>query len=348
MLLLDQSTIARLLTMDACIEVMAGALATLARGDAVQPLRPIMPIPGADGSVLALMPSFLGAPRGVAVKVITVFPGNHGSALDAHQGAVLLFDADDGRLLGVFDATAITAIRTAAVSGLATRLLAREDARRLAIIGSGVQARTHLDAMLAVRRIERVAIWSRSADRAAAFAGEAARRGVEARVAASAAAAVRDADVVCTTTSAREPVLCGEWLPRGVHVNAVGASQRTARELDTEAVVRSRLFVDRRESALREPGDIIAPLEEGAITADHIVAELGEIVTGRSAGRTTSDEITLFKSLGLAIEDLAAAQWLYARAARDGAGQWVELGGLRGAAAPTGARPGASATEGGR
>ena len=329
MLLLDQPTIARLLTMDACIDVMAEALATLARGDAVQPLRPIMPIPGAEGSVLALMPSFLGAPRGVGVQVITVFPGNHGTALDSHQGAVLLFDADDGRLLGVFDATAITAIRTAAVSGLATRLLARDDATKLAIIGSGVQARTHLEAMLAVRPFARLAIWSRSAERAAAFAREAAARGIETTLAASAADAVRDADVVCTTTSAREPVLRGEWLPRGVHVNAVGASVRAARELDSEAVVRSRLFVDRRESALREPGDIIVPLEEGAITPDHIVAELGEVVIGRAAGRASPDEITLFKSLGLAIEDLAAAQWLYATAQRDGAGQWVELGGVR-------------------
>lgn len=331
-LLLDQATIARLLTMEACIAVMAEALATLARGDAVQPLRPIMPIPGAEGSVLALMPSFLGAPRGVGVKVITVFPGNHGTALDSHQGAVLLFDADDGRLLGIFDATAITAIRTAAVSGLATRLLAREDASKLAIVGSGVQARTHLDAMLAVRSFTRLAIWSRSAERAAAFGREAAARGIETVIAPSAADAVRDADVVCTTTSAREPVLRGAWLRPGVHVNAVGASQRTARELDTEAVVRSRLYVDRRESALREPGDIIVPLEEGAITPEHIVAELGDVVIGRAAGRVGAEEITLFKSLGLAIEDLAAAQWLYERATRDGEGHSIDLGGSRSSA----------------
>lgn len=330
MLLLDQPTITRLLTMESCIGVMADVLATLARGGAVQPLRTVMPIPGAEGSVFALMPSFIGEPRCVGVKVITVFPGNHGTRLDSHQGAVLLFDADDGRLLAMMDATAITAIRTAAVSGVATRLLARPDATELAILGSGVQARTHLEAMLLVRRIARVTIWSRDAGRAEALAEHARTRfGVDARVASSAADALRDAHIVCTTTSAREPVLSGAWLGAGMHVNAVGASVRSARELDTRAVVRSRLFVDRRESALREPGDILVPLEEGAITPEHIVAEIGDLLVGTAEGRQSSDEITLFKSLGLAVEDLAAAHWLYERARRDGEGMEAELGGRR-------------------
>ena len=331
-LVLGDRDVRALLSMEECIDVMAGALATLSRGDAVLPLRPMIRLPD-SANIFALMPAYLGAPKSVGVKVITVFPGNHGSALDAHQGAVLLFDADNGRLLAVLDATTITAIRTAAVSGVATRLLAREDADDLAILGAGVQGRSHLEAMLAVRPVKRLRVWSRTSANARALANHAAEyHGVHAEVAADPASAVQGASIVCTTTASRDPVLEGAWLAPGAHVNAVGACIPTARELDSNAVVRAKLYVDRRESALAEPGDILIPLQDGEITSTHLVAEIGELLIddgARRLGRQNDDEVTLFKSLGLAVEDLAAAHFLYEKALREGAGQHVSLGGLR-------------------
>jgi ornithine cyclodeaminase len=224
------------------------------------------------------------------------------------------------------DAASITAIRTAAVSGVATRLLARKDARVLAILGAGVQARSHLDAMMAVRPFSTVRVWSRTRAHAQAIADRAvATYGVEASVSSDAAGAVRGANVICTVTASREPVLCGEWLDAGAHVNAVGASLPTTRELDTEAVRRARIVVDRRESALNEAGDILIPMREGAIDAGSIVAELGELIIGARRARQSEREITLCKSLGIAVEDLACAHDLRLRAIDTGRGTWIEL-----------------------
>lgn len=328
-LLLDDGDVRRLLPMAACMDVMAQALGALARGEAILPLRPILPLPDRRGA-LAMMPAWLESPPALGLKVISYFPANLGTAQDTHQGAVLLFDTSNGRLLAILDATSITAIRTAAVSGVATRLLARPEARTLALLGSGVQAQTHLAAMLEARPGLRVRVWSRDRDRVAAFIrGAAARFGCDVEAAASARDAVHEADVVCTVTSAREPVLEGVWLAPGTHVNAVGSSIRSARELDTAAVVRSRMFVDRRESAAAEAGDFIIPKQEGAIGDDHIVGELGELLLDRIPGRRNATEITLFKSLGLAVEDLAAAHHIYQQALATGAGTRLDLGGTR-------------------
>ena len=284
-LILSRSDIALLLPMRECIDVMADALSALTRGDAILPLRQVLRLPDAK-SAFAVMPAYLGQPKAVGAKVITVFPDNHGTSLDSHQGAVLLFEAEHGSLAAVMDASSITAIRTAAVSGLATRLLAREDATELAILGTGVQARTHLEAVRAVRGVNHVRVWSRSREAVRAFAeGESRRHDVHVEPASSARAAVEGADIVCTVTASREPVLAGEWLRNGAHVNAVGASLPFARELDTAAVARSRLYVDRRESALNEAGDFLIPRREGAIGDDHIVGELGEVLLGRVPGR---------------------------------------------------------------
>jgi ornithine cyclodeaminase len=326
-LVVDQAEVGRLLPVADCIAVMETALATLARGDAVLPLRTVLWNPEKTGA-FASMPAFLGAPRAFAVKVITVVPGN--VAYDCHQGAVLLFDADDGRLRAIADATEITAIRTAAVSGLATRLLAREEARTLAILGSGTQARTHVSAMLAVRRFEEVRVVSRNPEKARAFAErEAARHGVAVLAVAGAEDAVRGADVVCAATSATTPVVLGEWLAPGAHVNAVGACVPSARELDGAAVAKARLFVDRRESTLAEAGDFLLARAEGLVGDDHIVAELGELLIGRAVGRRSADEVTVFKSLGIAVEDLASAHEIWRRAEAEGAGTRVSLGGSR-------------------
>jgi ornithine cyclodeaminase len=328
-LVVNQAEVTRLLPMGECIEAMGRALLALARDEVVLPLRQVVRLPDGSG-VLASMPAVAGHIGALGLKCITVFPGNHGTELDAHQGAVLLFEASRGRLLAVMDATAITAIRTAAVSALATRLLAREDAGDLAILGSGVQARTHLKALSLVRPLRRVRAWSRDPRRVGAFAEDAAKRlGIAVEPAGSARQAVEGADLVCTTTSSREPVLAGEWIAPGAHVNAVGASIPTSRELDSAAVARARLFVDRRESALNEAGDVLVPRREGAIGDDHIQGEIGELLAGRVPGRRSRDEVTLFKSLGLAVEDVASAHLIHANATAAGAGTWVELGGGR-------------------
>ena len=326
-LIVSHADVERLLTMPACIDLMADALAGLARGEALLPLRTVIRLhSGRDA--FGAMPAVLGG--AIGAKVITVFPGNDATPYESHIGVVLYFEETNGRLLAILDASSITAIRTAAVSGLATRLLAREDATDLAIFGSGTQARTHLEAMRCVRPIERVRVWSRNADNARRFAASAhAATGLPVEAMADAATAVRGAHIVCTTTASREPVLRGEWLEPGVHVNAVGASLAVARELDTPAVVMSRLYVDRRESAMAEAGDFLVPRDEGAITNDHIVAELGDVVLGRAPGRRTAQEVTLFKSLGLAIEDIASARFIHERARESGAGTWVALGGLK-------------------
>ena len=321
----DAATVRRLLPMDRCIEVMADALSALARGRAVNPLRSILGLPFGDNA-LAVMPGALAEPPTFGVKVISVFPGNREAGLETHQGVVLLFEAEHGQPVALVDASEVTAIRTAAVSGAATRALARGDADVLAILGSGTQARTHLEAMLAVRPVRRVRAWSPTRERREAFAAEATQRhGVEVVAADEPRAAVESASLVCTVSGASEPVVRGEWLAPGCHVNAIGSALPTARELDGEAVRRARLFVDRRESALNESGDILLAMREGAIGEDHIVAELGEVLIGSAQGRTDPDEITLFKSLGLAVEDVAAARAVLDAARREGAGTNVRL-----------------------
>ncbi len=328
-LIISQREVPALLPMDACADLMAETLRTLSRGDAVLPLRNLVRIPDGSG-LLGLMPAYLGSPRVMGLKAVSVMPGNHGTEYDSHQGVVLLFEVEHGCLLAVIDATSITAIRTAAVSAAATRLLAREDAHDLAILGSGVQAATHLTAMHAARPLRRVRIWSRDPARARAFVErESGRSACRIEQVADARAAVLGADLICTTTASREPVLLGDWIAPGAHINAVGACFPTWRELDTRAVARSRLYVDRRESALHEAGDFLIPKGEGAIGEDHIVGEVGEVLLGRVPGRRSPEEITLFKSLGIAVEDLAAAHHIYRSALERGMGTAIELGGLR-------------------
>ena len=328
-LIVNETEVRRLLPMAECLGVMEQALAALARGEALLPLRQVLMLPGGAGA-FAAMPAHLSEPACMGLKVISVFPGNHGTELDSHQGAVLLFETERGRLLAIMDASSITAIRTAAVSGVATRLLARPEASTLALLGSGVQAATHLEAVALVRPLQHVRVWSRDAAHAARLATAArARHAFEITVAATAREAVVGADIVCTVTSSRTPVLEGEWLAPGAHVNAVGASLAATRELDTAAVARARVYVDRRESAAHEAGDLLIPRAEGAIGDDHVRGEIGEVIVGGQPGRRSPDEITLFKSLGLAVEDVAAAHHVFARARETGAGTWVELGGGR-------------------
>jgi alanine dehydrogenase len=275
----------------------------------------------------ASAPGAPGAPSVAGVKVVSIFPDNRLRGDESHFGVVLLFETETGRPIAHLDAAAITAIRTAAVSAVATRLLARDDAGDLALLGAGVQARTHLAALREVRPLRRVRVWSRRPQSAARFAAEqGARHGLAVEAVPSAAAAVAGADLVCTVTSSHQPVLAGEWLQPGAHVNAVGASLASARELDSAAVARARLFVDRRESAVNESGDYLVPLREGLIAEDHIRGELGDLLLGRLAGRRSPAEITLFKSLGLAVEDLAAGHHVYRQALARGRGIRLDAG----------------------
>jgi ornithine cyclodeaminase/alanine dehydrogenase-like protein (mu-crystallin family) len=314
---ITQEQAERLLPMDECIDAMARALASLARDELHNPLRSIVRPPGEE-TLLGLMPAHRSAPKNAyALKTIVVAPANPARGLDAHQGTVTLFDGETGQVRAVMNASAITAIRTAAVSAVATRALARPDSRELAILGAGVQARSHLEAMRAVLDLERVRGWSPTPGKASLLDG------VEETV--SAEEAVRGADVVVTATTSREPVLSRGWLKEGAHVNAVGSSIPTARELDTQTVADAGLYVDRRESTLSEAGDYLFPLEEGAIGPDHIRGEIGEVLIGSVGGRRSPDELTVFKSLGLAVEDLAAAEHVLARAEAEGIGTVVDF-----------------------
>jgi len=239
---------------------------------------------------------------------------------------VLLFEPQHGLQVAMLDAAELTAIRTAAVSGLATQLLAREDAGDLAILGSGEQARSHLEAMLAVRPLRRVRIWSRTAAHAQTFAIEQGQlHGLKVEVVASVEAAVAGADLICTVTGSADPILRGDWIAPGAHLNVVGASRIAAAEIDTAAVVKSRFFIDFRQSAELEAGELRRALDAGAITADHVLGEIGEVAKGTLAGRLALDDITLFKSLGIAPEDLASAHFVLQRAEAAGVGQVVEL-----------------------
>jgi ornithine cyclodeaminase/alanine dehydrogenase-like protein (mu-crystallin family) len=316
MLVLSYDDVARLLPMGECIEVMEEALGALARGEMYLPLRFVVRPPDAAGFI-GLMPAYRGGESpAFALKALNVMPDNPRlRGLDAHQGGVLLSDGESGEPVAFLNASAITEIRTAAVSAVATRALAREDARELAILGAGVQARSHLEAMRTVRDFESVRIYSRSPEHARALADDGSASAVE-----SAEEAVREADVVVTATSSPEPVLARGWVKSGAHINAVGACLPNIRELDSETVADAAFFTDRRESAENEAGDYVLALKEGAIEPGHIRAELGEVVAGMAPGRSSDDEITIFESLGLAIEDLAAADHVVRRARAEGVG----------------------------
>jgi ornithine cyclodeaminase len=260
------------------------------------------------------------------LKAICVFPGNPAKGLDSHQGAVLLFSAETGELLAMMNASAITAVRTAAVSGVATDLLARPDACNLALLGSGVQARSHLFAMSEVRSLTRCRIVSRRLEHAQKFAEEMrkdfsfALEPVE-----TVAEALNGADLIVAATTAVEPIVRREWISAGAHLNLVGACTPNAREVDNETMAAASLFVDRRESTLNEAGDYLLAARDGAIGPDHIRAEIGEVLKGDALGRTSPEEITVFKSLGLAIEDLFAAEYLYRKAEERKVGSWVSF-----------------------
>ena len=325
-LVLDNEQIRELLPMRDCIELMADALAALARGEIFQPLRTIIRPPEARG-LLGLMPAYRTGERGAfGMKAICVFPGNPAIGKDAHQGAVMLFSRETGELMALMNASQITATRTAAVSAVATRLLAQEDAHELAIIGAGVQARTHLTALDTVRSIKRARVACRNIEHAQEFVREMLPRfSFPIEAVNSNEEAVRNADLIVTATSSQEPVINKDWISPGAHLNAIGTHSPGSREIDSATMAAARIFVDRRESALNESGDYLLAAKEGLINADSILGEIGELLIGTQPGRTSVNEITLFKSLGLAIEDVACAEYLYQKALSQNSGAWVNL-----------------------
>jgi ornithine cyclodeaminase len=322
--ILSGADIKALLPMADCIALMRTTMIAVSEGRARVPPRTVLPV--SSGGLLGNMPGYLAEPECFGVKLLSLFPGNPAAGLSSHLGLVLLFEPTHGLPVALLDAAELTAIRTAAVSGLATRLLAREDAGDLAILGSGEQARSHLQAMLAVRPLRRVRIWSRNPAHAEGFATEQGEfHALKIEVAASAEAAVAGADLISTVTGSPEPILHGDWIAPGAHLNIVGASRIAAAEIDTAAVVRSRFFVDFRPSAELEAGELRRALDAGAITPEHVLGEIGEVAKGTVIGRRGPGDVTLFKSLGIAPEDLASAHYVLQRAEVAGVGQVVEL-----------------------
>jgi ornithine cyclodeaminase/alanine dehydrogenase-like protein (mu-crystallin family) len=308
---IDQEEVARRLTYRICIPIVRAAMIAFSNGETKQLLRSIIPL--SEGRLFGVMPGALGANAGFGAKLISVFPDNFAKGIQSHQGLVILFDPETGAPVCVVHAGEVTAIRTAAASAVATDALARKDARRLAILGYGEQATTHARAICKVRDIESIAVWGRSADRAQAFAERTqAELGVPVRSAASVEQAVGDADIICTVTAAAEPILKGAWVRPGTHVNVVGSGFAGPAEVDHDLVVRSRFIADSREGVLQQGAEFLRAKQAGLIGDDHIVAEIGQVLAGEIEGRRSAEEITVYKSLGHVVQDLASAWALYA------------------------------------
>ena len=314
-----------LLPMSECIELMRTTMIAVSEGRAEIPLRSLLRMPG-DIGMMGNMSGYLAEPECFGVKLVSMTPRNHGTPYPSHLGVVLLFETGHGQPVALLDAAEITAIRTAAASALATDLLAREDAGDLAILGAGTQAKSHLEAMLAVRPIRRVRVWSHRPESAARYAEEqGARFGIEIEPMADVKSTVTGADLICTTSRAREPVLFSEWVADGAHLNLVGSSVSTDAEVDTALVARARYFADFRTSTINEAGEYLRALRDGAITPDHILGEIGEVAGNRVAGRVGPEDVTAYKSLGIAAQDVAAAHFATARARERGFGQRVDI-----------------------
>ena len=325
LLFLSEADVRSVLTIADLLEPMERALAGFSAGHVIQPVRPVVRSPAGPG-LFAVMPACFPDQHTLGAKLVTVFGGNLRKGLPSHLAVVVLMDEQTGRLRALMDGRYITEIRTAAVSAAAARLLARDDARELAVLGSGVQARSHIAAIALVRRLSGIRVWSPTVEHRERFVAEM-QPGVACPIAACASpeACTRDADLIVTATSSRTPVLHSGMVTDGAHVTAVGACRPDERELDAALVWRGRLFVDSREAALQEAGDVLLGIQEEMFGRDVIEAEIGDVIARRVPGRHARDEVTIFKSLGLAVEDLAAAELAYSRARERGIGQPVEL-----------------------
>jgi ornithine cyclodeaminase/alanine dehydrogenase-like protein (mu-crystallin family) len=310
MRMIGRDEVAKRLTYEACIPIVRQAMITFSRGETRQLLRSIIPM--ADGHMFGVMPGALGARAPFGAKLISVYPENFAAGIQSHQGLVVLFEPATGAPVCILHAGEITAIRTAAASAAATAALARPDARRLAILGYGEQAATHARALPHVRSIESVRVWGRSPERSEAFCRRmTAELSIAFRAAETVEQAVHDADIICTVTAAREPILKGEWVRPGTHLNLVGSSFDGPAEVDNALVVRSRFVVDSREGVLHQGAEFLRAKKAGLIDDSHIVAEIGQVLSGEIVGRRSDAEVTVYKSLGHIAQDLACAWELY-------------------------------------
>lgn len=322
--LLNAEAVRTLMPVDRCIDLMRRAMTLVATdGGTIQPIRQSLWHPDKRG-LMSMMPGYVADPEWLGIKVIAVFPGNFGTDLGSHQGVVVLFDAKNGSPRAILDGREVTALRTAAATGAATDVLARKDARTLGIYGYGEQAHTHLEAIPAVRKIEKALVWGRDFEKAKAFCVEESKHHGFPIVAVQTPAEAAAADIICTTTAAKEPFFEAAWLRPGHHVNVVGSSIPTTAEIDVETIRRSRLYVDFKDSTLALGGDFRRAKEAGVVGDDHIIGSIGDVLTGKAPGRRSDQEITLFKSLGMVSEDLVSADFILREAEQKGVGQVVE------------------------
>jgi ornithine cyclodeaminase len=309
---IDREEVARRLTYDICIPLLRDAMIAFSAGETRQLLRSIIPL--ADGHLFGIMPGALGIDKPFGAKLLTVFPENATHGRQSHQGLIVLFEPDTGTPVSIVHAGEVTAIRTAAASAVATDALAVADAKHLAILGTGEQAVTHARAIAKVRRLESITIWGRSPERAQTFAAKmSAELGLRITAAATTQQAVANADIVCTVTAAPEPILKSEWVQPGTHINVVGSSHAGPAEIDDALVARARFFADSREGVLQQGAEFLRAKQAGLIDDNHIQAEIGQVLTGKAEGRRSSDEVTIYKSLGHIVQDLASAWWLYSQ-----------------------------------
>lgn len=324
-LLLDRKVIERLMSLDAAFACAEAALRKTSNGVARQDVRRTLPLPGAAGSCLSMMYADLADQPLFGAKVLSVFPDNFAHGHGSHRGVVVLFEKTHGRPVGLIDGGELTGWRTAAASAVATRALSRPDSSTLTLLGYGEQARRHIATISRIRPIRKLRIWGRDLATARAFAEKQRAAGFDAQAFATAAEAVAGADILCTVTSSATPVLSGDWLPAGIHVNAVGASVPSCRELDLACVRRASIWVDYMPMALTAAGELVEAIATGAITQAHLRGEIGAALEGSAPGRQSSEEITLYRSLGVPAQDIELANFLYATARQQGLGQSVEF-----------------------
>lgn len=321
---LSGSQIRSLLPIEKCISLMRDAMREVSQGRAALPLRHAMPIPNGRG-LLGLMYGGMCVPDYFGIKLVSLFPGNRTAGISTHMGLFVLYESQQGKPVAIMDASTLTGLRTAAASAVATDALARADSSVLTILGTGQQASDHIPAMLAVRKFREIRVWGRSQEHARAFVQQHRDCGCKLIVSIDIADAVSGADVVCTVTSAAEPILTGDAVSPGTHLNVVGSSVPSAAEVDTQLVARSRFFCDYRGSAVVQAGELLRAIREGAIDESHIVGEVGDVLAGRIPGRRNAQEITLYKSLGVIAQDIVAAASVFAEAESRGIGGSVSI-----------------------
>lgn len=322
MLLLDREFVRRRLSVEACIPLMKQAMADLSAGQTIQPLRSVLHLD--QGRAFGVMPGSMA--KGGAVfgaKLVSVYPENFAKGLPSHQGAITVFDPEDGQLAALVEASEVTRIRTGCASAAATDVLARKDAKVLAVMGYGEQAMSHIEAIAAIRPLEQVRVWGRSRERAEQFVVKMAHTGLSFVVCDTPSMAVQGADIICTTTASAEPILGLADVAEGTHINAVGSSYAGPYEIAPDLVKASRFIADYREGVLAQGAEYLVAKEKGLIDEDHVVGEIGEVFLGALEGRQSDDQITIYKSLGHVVQDLACAAWLVEQAEASGEGTFV-------------------------